>query len=269
MNCGESQSLMHAYLDGELQAPATLQYEEHIRECPACARTLAEQKELQTAMRRDFLYYKAPEGLRERLTSAVRSRRSEAGVDKDIQNRTADNRPSDFRPRTFRLWRWAAVAACLLVCVGIGFLLAQVFIAPSKHERLVQEVVSSHVRSMQVDKARLVDIRASDAHEVKPWLSVKLDFSPPVPDLAQQGFALVGGRLDYLDGRPVAALVYKRRQHLINVFLWPAPANTDTSTPVETRQGFHVVHWSRAGMNFWVVSDLNVAELDEFVQHLK
>jgi anti-sigma factor RsiW len=269
MNCGEAQSWLHAYLDGELQAPATLQYEQHIRECSACARTLAEQKELQTAMRSDLLYYKAPEGLRERLTSAVRSQRSDVGVDKEIENRPGHNPLSGFRPRTSYLWRWAAVAACLLLCVGIGFLLAQMFIAPSKHERLVQEVVASHVRSMQVEKARLVDIRESDGHKVKPWFNDKLDFSPPVPDLAQQGFALVGGRLDYLDGRAVAALVYKRRQHLINVFLWPDSANTDTSTPVETRQGFHVVHWSRAGMNFWVVSDLNVAELGEFAQHLK
>jgi anti-sigma factor RsiW len=245
MNCLEAQSVMHAYLDGELQAPAILQYEEHVGECPACCRLLAEHKELQTGMKNDVMYYKAPE----RLRASLRQQHGE--------------------PRRLLGWRWIAMAACLLLCVGFGFLLARLVMSPTQHEHLAQEVLAAHIRSLQVDKSRLVDVRSSDRHEVKPWFNDKLNFSPSVPDLANQGFALVGGRLDYLDGRPVASLVYKRRQHLINVFIWPDPNANDTRPRHEARQGFQLVSWSGAGMNFWVVSDLNSPELDELVQQLR
>jgi anti-sigma factor RsiW len=249
MNCHEAHTMMHGYLDGELQAPTSLEYEEHVGECPACSRMLAEQKELQTGMKSDALYYKASESLWERLRASLRPLRGQRG--------------GGFS------WRWVAAAACLLCCVGVGFLLAQLVIAPSQYGRLTQEVVASHIRSMQADKSRLVDVRSSDRHQVKPWFNDKLDFSPPVPDLAEQGFALVGGRLDYLDGRPVAALVYKRRQHLINVFLWPDSTSENTQPRRETRQGFQLIYWSSAGMSHWVVSDLNFSELDELVHELK
>jgi anti-sigma factor RsiW len=247
MTCGDALPLMHAYLDGELPAPTSLAFEAHTRECPACSKMLTEQKELQSAMKSDSLYYRAPAGLRERLQSSLDKTR---------------------RPRPFA-WRWLATAACLLLFVGLGFLLAQLFVAPAKQDRLTEQVVASHIRSLQVDKKRLVDIRDSDRHEVKPWFGDKLDFSPAVPDLSKQDFTLVGGRLDYLDGRPVAAVIYKRRQHFINVFVWPDPATTETRAQRETRQGFHVIHWSHGGMNYWVVSDLNADELDEFAHALK
>ena len=148
-------------------------------------------------------------------------------------------------------------------------MLGQVFVSSTRQERLVAEVVANHIRSMQVDKARLVDVRSSNRHKVKPWFNDKLDFSPPVPDLAPQGFELLGGRMDYLDGRPVAAVVYQRREHIISVILWPDLANVDTQTGRETRQGFHVFRWAHGGMNYFVVSDLNAEELDGFVHALK
>ncbi len=250
MDCHDAQTLMHAYLDGELDASTTLEYEQHLRTCPACAPRLAEQKVLQTAMKADALYYKAPEHLRDRLRSSLRHQRA---------------------PRFARFpLRWvAAAAACLILCVGLGFLVARFTGVTPNQERLAQEVASSHIRSLQVENKRLVDVRTSNRHEVKPWLSERLDFSPPVPDLANEGFPLVGGRLDYLDGRPVAAVVYQRRKHFINVFLWPAPANENTQPRRETRQGYHLIQWSGAGMNHWVVSDLNLDELNEFVQRLR
>jgi anti-sigma factor RsiW len=155
------------------------------------------------------------------------------------------------------------------VLAGLGFLAAQFTLAQSKQERLTQEVAASHIRSLQVDNQRLVDVPTSKRHEVKPWLSQRLDFSPPVPDLADQGFPLVGGRLDYVDDRPVAVVVYQRRKHVISVFLWPDRANADTQPRSETRQGYHLIRWSNGGMNYWVVSDLNPTELGEFVQGLR
>jgi anti-sigma factor RsiW len=248
MICHEAQSMMHGYLDGELQATTMLQYEEHVRECSACARMLAEQKELQTAMKSDALYYKAPESFDRRLRASLRQ-----------QNVSRRRFP----------WQWAAVAASLVFCVSVGLLLARLGLGSSQHERLAQEVVSAHIRSLQVDKKRLVDVRSSNRHEVKPWFNDKLDFAPPVPDLTKRDFTLVGGRMDYLDGRPVAALVYQRRRHLINVFLWPDPEKKDTQPRRETHQGFQLISWSAAGMKGWAVSDLNALELEELVHELK
>jgi anti-sigma factor (TIGR02949 family) len=249
MDCRVAQSLLHAYLDGELDASATVEYEQHVRTCPACAQRLAEQKAVQTAMKSDALYFKAPEHLRDRLRSSLGQQRKARFA----------NVP----------WRWVAAAACLLFCVGLGFLTARFTLAASRQERMTQEVASSHIRSLQVENKRLVDIPNSDRHEVKPWLSERLDFSPPVLDLAKQGFPIVGGRLDYLDGRPVAAVVYQRRKHVINVFLWPDTANQDTQPRRETRQGYHLIEWQKGGMNHWVVSDLDPTELNEFVQGLR
>ena len=131
---------------------------------------------------------------------------------------------------------------------------------------VVAEVVNAHVRSLQAE--HLFDVQSTDQHTVKPWFLGKLDFAPPVADLAAMGFPLVGGRLDYVSGRPVAALVYQRQKHSINVFVWPA---SETSGPDTARsvRGFHVHHWIRDGMSFWVVSDLNDAELSEFARALQ
>jgi anti-sigma factor RsiW len=136
--------------------------------------------------------------------------------------------------------------------------------ASSPNNRIAQEVLASHVRSLMAN--HLVDVPSSDQHTVKPWFNGKLDFSPPVVDLTAQGFPLIGGRMDYLDNQPVAAVVYKHRQHIINLFIWPSTQNRGGETDTITPQGYHLIHWTKSGMTFWAVSDLNLNELQQFVQ---
>ena len=247
MNCHDAQTVMHGYLDRELDPSVSLQYEQHIGECPACSKALAEQQAIQTAMKVDSLYFKAPANFRDRLRASLKKQ-------------------SSTRPVRFP-WRSFAAAACVAFCIGLGFLLAQLTFTHSVHERLTQEVASAHIRSLQAE--HMVDVKSSDRHTVKPWFNGKLDFSPPTPDLEKEGFPLVGGRLDYLNGRPVAVLVYKRREHLINVFAWPSSRTASSDFQRETRQGYHLVQWSEAGMNYWLVSDLNPTELNELAKRLR
>jgi len=155
------------------------------------------------------------------------------------------------------------MAAPLAAAALVLFTLVPFLRGPSTEEILTREVVSGHVRSLMAN--HLADVPSSDQHTVKPWFNGKLDFSPPVQDLATQGFPLVGGRLDYLDNRPVAALIYQRAKHLINVFIWPSSESSDSGIKSETRQGYHVFHWTRSGMTYWAVSDLEESQLQEFV----
>jgi anti-sigma factor RsiW len=157
-----------------------------------------------------------------------------------------------------------ATAAGIVVMAGV--LLAQA-LAWRDDRRIADQVVASHVRSLQVE--HLTDKPSSDRHEVKPWFRDKLDYSPPVPDLTRQGFTLTGGRLDYLDERPVASLVYHRRKHAINVFVWPAKGAAERPARTMSRQGYHLISWERGGMAYWVISDLNAQELAEFAEALR
>jgi anti-sigma factor (TIGR02949 family) len=245
MNCHDAQAALHGYLDGELDPSLSLQYELHMHECPTCLKALAEHQAIRAAMQTESLSYSAPAHLRERLRSSLLTRPGRRRVH----------------------WHWTLAAACLALCIGLGFLAARFTAAPRAHERLIAEVAAAHIRSLQVE--HLVDVRSSDRHKVKPWFSGKVDFAPPTPDLTGAGFPLVGGRLDYLDGRPVAALVYRRRDHLINVFVWSDPAAEPCDVRQDNRQGYHLFSWSGAGMSYSVVSDLDPAELSELVQRLR
>ena len=160
-------------------------------------------------------------------------------------------------------WRWIGVGASLVLLLLMVWSVFRLTAGPSSDELRAREVVSNHVRSLMA--AHITDVPSSDQHTVKPWFNGKLDFSPPVINLDEQGFNLVGGRLDYLDNRAIAAVVYKRNQHLINLFIWPT-SESDRSVRTEARQGYNVIHWRRDDMNYWAVSDLNATELREFVE---
>lgn len=253
MTCTHTQNLLHAYRDGELDLVRHLEIEHHLADCPACAELLAGLESLAGAVRAGAPYHRAPDGLRQRLRAAV----------------AREARPV----RAWRRlpWKWleaAAAAACIaLVAWGLGRYGAGVGVSPAADERLAQEVFASHVRSLMAE--HLTDKPSSDRHQVKPWFDGKLDFAPAVPDLSDHGFALVGGRLDYLDGRPVAALVYKRRLHVINCFVWPAQQQGEAQPQTLARQGYRAVRWARGGMTYWAVSDLNGPELHEFADLMR
>jgi anti-sigma factor RsiW len=243
------QDLIYGYMDGELDLVRNLEIEQHLQSCRSCSRAFQSNQTLRAAITAGPLYYQAPARLQKRVQTAVRK----------------TNRPETI-PWAAR-WRWLSVGASLAAVALLAWILAPVLTRPSADDLLTQEIVSAHVRSLMA--SHLTDVSSSDQHTVKPWFNGKLDFSPPAIDLTNQGFPLVGGRLDYLGNRPVAALVYQRQQHFINLFIWPATSDPDADQNKVTRQGYHLIHWTKSGMTYWAVSDLNQRELQEFARLVK
>jgi anti-sigma factor RsiW len=244
MKCQDVQHLIHPYSDSELDVVRHVEIEVHLTECAMCAELEKNMRLLRAASASPSLYYKAPAGLRTRIQAATR--RVKPGRDRSSL-------------------RLAAIAASVLLLIGASAIIGMRWLParPSADDRLAERVIAGHARSLQVD--HLIDVESSDKHVVKPWFRGKLDFSPQVPDLSPQGYPLFGGRLDYLADRPVAALVYFRAKHAINLFTWPAANDEEKAVQRLARQGFHVRHWQRSGLTYWAISDLNDQELDEFV----
>ena len=237
-----------AQIDGELTEFDARELEAHIAQCAECARFRDERLELRAAIRTRVPSFQAPDVLRQRVRAALK---------------TAAGTRAPFRFSLRSLSVPLAIAASLVV-VALGSW--NLSLRRATGERLADEVLASHIRSLM--PGHLMDVASSDQHTVKPWFNGKLDFSPPVHDFAAQGYPLLGGRLDYVDGRTVAALAYGRRQHLINVFLWPPPPR-ETRGPSDAprtrdRNGYHEVHWTTPDYTYWVVSDLGLAELRDF-----
>ena len=253
MICKEAHRLIHPYLDGELDLVRSLEIEAHLKDCQTCAQAYTELRSLHSAVSDAALRFEPPAALRNRVRSAVR--------DESPDESGATNRSSRLS------WRWMIPAMSFAVLVILAVSLLALLGRPSTSDLMAQEIVSSHVRSLM--EKHLTDVPSSDQHTVKPWFDGRLDFSPPVKDLAPAGFSLVGGRLDYIGNRPVAALVYQHRQHYINVFVWPSTGASDTSGRVLVRQGYNLINWTNSGMNYWATSDLNLADLQQFVQLLQ
>ncbi len=247
MNCEEVRNLIDAYVDGELDLVTSLAIERHLQGCADCTRLVQSRQALHQAVANSSLYYRAPAGLRREVRASLRA----------AARPGATPRPAWWR--ALGLAGSLAVVALVLWVVVRGGLAA-----PANNDALAQQVLASHVRSLM--PGHLEDVVSTDRHTVKPWFDGRLDFSPPVVDLASQGFPLVGGRLDYLDNRPVAALVYQRQQHVINLYVWPAANTPDQPATTETRQGYHLIHWTKAGMTYWAVSDVEQSQLEEFVR---
>jgi anti-sigma factor RsiW len=253
MRCEEAQPLIDSYLDGELDLVHNLDLERHLEACTNCAPVRQRALELRSAIREGVPYFRAPLRLEQRVREIAQD-------------------PARMAPRASVLswrvlsWGWmGAVAAMVLVVLG-AVRLETTWLGSSHEDLIAQEIVAGHIRSLMAN--HLADVASTDQHTVKPWFDGKLDFAPPVVDLAESGFPLVGGRLDYADGRPVAALVYQRRLHYINLYVWPA---TGGNTPVlsQTRAGYNLIHFSHGGMTYWAVSDVAPDELASFVALLQ
>ena len=242
MSCPDKSVLLHGMLDGELDVVGALAFEAHLKECPACAAEYRRQQAIRMALRRPELRDRAPEALRRKLEAALQP-------------------PSvPWWRRFLGDWRWGGAGAAVLAMA-----LMLLVVLPRGGDDLARQLVDSHVRSLLAE--HLVDVPSSDRHTVKPWFVGKIDFAPPVTDLSAEGFALAGGRLDYVAGRPAAALVYRRRLHTIDLFVWPDDG--DTRAAAATVRGFHIRQWSRGGMSFRAVSDLGSEDLDVFVRALQ
>jgi len=250
MDCREVRDRLGAFLDEELDPVMSHAVAEHVRSCAECAAERERQLRLRDGLRRGLEYHQAPAALRARVV-------------RDLNAAT---------PRSGWLglgagwaWQWVGAAAALVLVAGGAWLAgSQSMMAESK--AITGDVVTSHVRSLMA--GHLTDVASTDQHTVKPWFAGKLDFSPPVTDFATEGYPLIGGRLDYLHGRSVAALVYERHKHVINVFIWPTTEKDAAMTAAVTRQGFHVLHGRKESMAYWVVSDLNAGELEQFARRL-
>ena len=243
MTCNDVERDLDPYVDRELRPDVDAVLGQHLRGCVACRRRVADREAIGLLVS-SVPYHSAPDRLRlQLLTQARRARWRRSAL------------------------AWAAAAA-VVVSLGSGIALvrsSRTAVGPGA-DSMVNAVVDGHVRSLMAD--HLVDVASTDQHTVKPWFLGQLDYSPPVRDLAALGFPLVGGRLEYLSGRPVAALVYQYQKHTINLFIWPTGADT-TAAASRFVRGFHVDQWVRDGMTFWVVSDANEAELTRFVRALQ
>jgi mycothiol system anti-sigma-R factor len=267
MNCEEATKLMDGYLDGELDPITGQTIEHHLRDCPNCDQSYKTHGSLIRVIGNAAPYYKAPAELRERIRSSLR----EEMVARPMQNGGLDVQPLFPRrqpgPRTVLFgtsWNWLALAAAILLAAFIGWNLLPRLQRPGTGQLLATQLIASHVRSLMAN--HLTDVASSDQHTVKPWLDAKLDFAPPVVDLASEGFPLIGGRLDYLDNRPVAALVYQRRKHFINVFVWPVEAAAARPAMAMSHQGYQLLHWADPDFNYWAVSDVSANDLQTFKQ---
>ena len=254
MNCAESEILLHALIDGELDAGHARDVEAHVAACSACADKLQAFSAMREAIAAANLKEAAPASLHSRLDAALPPEVARADGWRKSWSSWRSSWRSFFGGLAIGTALSAAVAASLVIAV----------IRNDQQQVTASEIVSAHLRSLQA--GHLTDVETSDQHTVKPWFNGKLDVAPPVIDLTAQGFTLVGGRLDYINGETVGSIVYRRRKHIINLFVARHLGAEHGGAKTETVRGFHVRHWTAEGLDFWAVSDINAGELDEFGQ---
>jgi anti-sigma factor RsiW len=296
MDHEQALELVPGYQDGELSLSESLAFERHMAQCETCRLEYARQREASTQLRQADLRVTAPADLARRIEAALPGR-NEGGLAGRIERgqpwrseaappgRTEAAMPGQIEPempgrRTpwqrlldgltagggKRSVGWAPLGLSMASVAALAVSLSLFLQLPTDEQRLSQELVDNNIRSMQVD--HLFDVASTDQHTVKPWFGGKLDFAPPVVDLAAQGYPLKGGRVDYLDGQRVAVMVYRDKLHPISLYVWPGNGE-DTAPRFQERLGFHIAHWYAAGMNHWAITDAGEGDLRGFVTQMR
>jgi anti-sigma factor RsiW len=248
MNHDEAAKLLGPYRDGELDLNTCVKVEEHLADCIECQKHLAAENEFTEIIRAETPRFTPSPFLKTRVRAALREQAGESAP-AAYSTKTAWQQLS-------QMWGYFGAVLGVMVMVAVAFSWAQ------KIPQLAVDAIADHVRSLQV--SHLVDVASTDQHTVKPWFAGKLDYSPQVIDLTPSGYPLIGGRLDVLDRRNVAAIIYQRRKHYINLFIWPADADT-LNGALYNKDGYHALGWTKSGMNYLAVSELGEKELREFV----
>ena len=250
MNCQEIQRWLDAYCDGELDLPLSLELEQHLRDCTACAQ--ARQNVTIAGKQIRAAAFDAPVDLQRRIRAAV----------------LPDIKRDKLAPRPFRSWlAWGLSAAAASLVLAL--VLAQTVFRPGAEGTVLNEIADSHIRSLIGN--HLVDVASSDQHTVRPWFEGKVDFAPAVPDLSAHRFEIIGGRLDYINGHPAATLVYQCRKHYISLFIWPSGAAHPAAQPLrferqQAQRGYEVLRWKSGSMSYWAISEISPEELREFAK---
>jgi mycothiol system anti-sigma-R factor len=247
VNCDFTRTVLHGYLDGELDPTRAAEFEHHLEACRECATALGSEESLRSSLQRSGLYENAPVALRRKIRASL------------------DAATAPPRASWIPAWRWLAAAAAILIVAAVSWFAVPRFQnSASTSPFTAAEVIDAHIRSLQ--PGHLTDVASTDQHTVKPWFNGKLAFVPPVKDFADEGFPLIGGRLDVLGGQNVAALVYTRRKHIINVFVMPTKELDTPIHPPGLRLGYQWRHWRRQGMEYCAVSDVSDSDLYELAQ---
>lgn len=254
---------LNAFVDGELDLAAQLELEARLKEDAALRAQVERLRSLREAVRSRADYHAAPDALRRRIGAMVAA---QSGEPASAAARPAAVAPASGVKAVLERWfAWRPLVPALGLAAAAIFATNLLLLPARQDERIEQEVIASHVRATLAQ--RMIDVESSDHHTVKPWLSSRLDFSPPVYEPADGGSALLGGRVDYVDGRAVAALVYRHKGHVVESYVWPA-SQSQTAAKFSEEKGFHLAHWSRGGMAHWVISDLNPVEFSALVAQL-
>jgi mycothiol system anti-sigma-R factor len=250
VSCELTHSVLHGYLDGELDAARAADFEQHLLSCPQCVAELEEQENLRSAIHRAGLRERAPEKIRQNLQAAISGAST---ATEPVKTVTPIRAKSSIRPTW---WLTLAAAAVFVIVLGSRFLpnLTQV----RGGDEMTAAIVDAHLRSLQ--PGHLEDVISTDQHTVKPWFDGRIDFAPPVHDFVSDGFPLQGGRLDVVRGKTVAVLVYGRRKHIINVFIWPT-SEQDTTPQQGSQLGYNWVDWRKGGMELVAISDVSAPDL--------